>query len=290
MARAADLRQIQIYSDDRDVREAVDPQRSAITGEPSARPEYPEYDPARPEFRLSQAGESGHRECLAFGWKVVPLGRNPASASDFEGGRLPSGIVVVPKDGPASYETYLPIRVVDDRITERNEHFRIELLDKSGMTIWGAGEPNHDLHGFLVTINPSAAVYTIHDTERDCATPGAGSGYTVSVQALRDTYRLVIEEPEHPQQCAYVGWRYIDDTLPDPHPDAETFLQGMAYFSSDEDSAALGGNQQWFDLGIPVTKENAGRKVRVAWALGSNRPAITTLTLPVHPQFANPGR
>ena len=125
-----------------------------------------------------------------------------------------------------------------------------------------------------------AAVFTVHDTERDCARPGEGSGYTLAVHEDGGTYRLVIEQPKSLRQCAYVAWRYLDDTLPNDHPDAEFFLQGMAYFSSDEYSAAMGGYQQSFDLGIPFNKANAGRRIRVAWGLSSDRPAVATLTLP----------
>jgi len=179
--------------------------------------------------------------------------------------------------------------VVDDRLTEPNEQFRIELTDSSGRTFWGAAEPNRSRFGFVAE-NPTAAVFTIHDTERDCATPGAGSGYTLSTQVKGNSYWLVVEEPEHPQQCAYVAWRYIDDNLPDPEPhhDADWGPQGLAYFSSDENSAALGGYQQWFDLSIPVAKQNVGGQVRIAWALGSDRPAIATLKLPEPPLMEGP--
>ncbi|HYC94429.1 MAG TPA: hypothetical protein VEB39_01895 [Sphingomicrobium sp.] len=279
MITAADLPRLQIYLTSRDMAEAVDRQRSAVTGEPASGVDDPAYDGSIAGIRLSQDQRRGHLECLAVGWKVVPVGPNPASGADFEGGQLPSGIAIVPKDGPDSYEVYIKARAIDDHATEPNEHFRVELTDASGATIWGRAGPDDDEHGILRDKNPKAAVFTIHDTERDCARPGAGSGYTLSVRERGGTYRLVIEQPEKLRQCAYVAWRYLDDTLPDQHSDAH-FLQGMAYFSAYEDAAALGGYQQWFDLGIPFDKANAGRRVRVVWGLSSDRPAVATLTLP----------
>src|ERR1700754_4169482 len=83
MGGAADLRQILIYADGRDLGEAVDPKRAAVTGEPVASDDYPSGDATRPQFRLSQDEKLGGRECLAFGWRVVPMGAHPAAASDF---------------------------------------------------------------------------------------------------------------------------------------------------------------------------------------------------------------
>ena len=225
-----------------------------------------------------QDEQHGGRECLAVGWKAVPVGPDPVSAADFAGGRLPSGIAVLPKHGRD--EVYISAQAMDDRVTEPNERFRIELTDAQGEMIWGRAEPDRNEHGFLVDENPKAVVYTIHDTERDCAKPGEGSGYTLSVQERGGTYRLVIEQPERLRQCAYVAWKYLDDTLLNDHADVPNVLKGVAYFSSDEESWALGGHQQWFDLGIPFDSGNAGRTVRIAWGLGSDRPAVAALTLP----------
>lgn len=280
MITAKDLPNLQIYVTSRDMTEAVTLQRSEITEEPASKVVDSAYDRSSAGFRLSQDERRGHRECLAVGWKVVPVGPDPASAADFEGGQLPSGTAIVPKDGPNSYEVYIAARATDDHATEPNEHFRVELTDASGATIWGRAEPDYDGHGSLIDKNPRAALFTIHDTERDCARPGAGSGFTLSVRERGGTYRLVIEQPESLRQCAYVAWRYLDDTLPDQHSDAEEFLQGMAYFSAYEDAAALGGYQQWFDLGIPFNRVNVGRHVRIAWGLNSDHPAVATLTLP----------
>lgn len=120
MGTAADLRQIQIYADERDVFEAVDPKRAAVTQEPTAASDDPSVDTTNPQFRLSQDDDLGHRNCLAFGWKVVPVGRTPAAAPDFEGKALPSGIAVVPKDGPGAARPVIaaltlppPLRRVD---------------------------------------------------------------------------------------------------------------------------------------------------------------------------------
>ena len=280
MITAADLPSLQIYVTSRDIAEAVSPQRSAVTGEPSSAVNDPEYDESSAGFRLSQDERRGHRECLAVGWKVVPVGPDPASAADFQDGQLPSGIAIVPKDGPDSYEVYIKARAMDDHATEPNEHFHVELTDASGAAIWGRAKPDYDEHGVLRNENPKAAVFTIHDTERDCTKPGEGSGYTLSVHEDGGTYRLVIEQPKSLRQCAYIVWRYIDDTLSSDHHDVETVLKGVAYFSSDEYSAAMGGYQQSFDLGIPFNKVSAGQRVRIAWGLSSNRPKIATLTLP----------
>lgn len=230
MATAADLPQLQIYVDVRDTFEAVDPARAAISGEPSSATIDPAYIWGDARFRLSQDGQRGHRECLAVGWKVVPVGPNPASSTDFTNGRLPSGIAVVPKDGPTSYEVYPMVRAVDDRATERNEYFRIELTDAAGDTIWGRAEPDRDERGILRNSNPKAAVFTIHDTERDCARAGDGSGFKLSVEASGKTYRLVIQQPKTLDQCAYVAWRYLDDNIPTDHHNVDMALQGGRLF------------------------------------------------------------
>ena len=276
MITAADLPRLHIYVDRWDLYEAVDPSRAAVTGEPSSTLDDPDFNWSFSELRLTQARYKDN-ECMSVAWKVVPVGPNPASGADFAGGRLPSGMATVSKYYPD--EVYIRAQAIDDRLTERNEQFRIELMDRNGTTMWGQSEPEITSHGQR-TENPNAVLYTIHDTERDCQKPGAGSGFKLSIEESGGTYRLVIEQPRSLEQCAYVAWNYLDDTLTDDHDDADHVLKGVAYFSSDEESAAFGGYQQWFDLGIPVSKSNAGKHVRVAWGLGSERPAVAILTIP----------
>lgn len=280
MATSADLPQLQISVRDRDVKEASDPRRSEATGDPAAKPGEPEYDSTIPSFRISQDTKLGLKQCLAVGWQVVPVGPGPVSAADFEGGQLPRGIAVIPKEGRSDGMIYLRAPTIDDHITEANEQFRIELTGDGGAPIWGQAEPAVDEHGRFQDINPNAVVYTLHDIERDCARPGAGSDYKLSIKHLGGRYKLVIDQPEGARQCAYIAWRYLDDTVPSDHPDGDFVLQGAAYFSSDAYSWAMGNNSQDFDMPLDNSVESVGAKVRIAWGLGSDQPAIAVLVVP----------
>ena len=81
-------------------------------------------------FTVSRSEWEWQRGTVA--WKVVGSGANPATAQDFVGGYLPSGVVSLQGDQTTATIT---VQVQGDTVAEPNEQFTVQLFNPVGVTL-----------------------------------------------------------------------------------------------------------------------------------------------------------
>lgn len=239
--------------------------------------------------RFSWKQPSGH--CVRLLWRAVPFGSNPASPRDFEG-RSAGSITLAATSDPYDAGAPRPELVIvapDDRLTESNETFRLELRDAAGRIIWGDISPRPEINGGLVLWHnrdrdPQGLIFTIHDIPRQCDVPLRGSGYTARLAGRRAAIGLVLARPaDRPiLRCADVPWRVVAGlgALPPSAFAGNRYPSGTAHFSSNsagdpEDDIAVE-----IALALKDPRAARGKRVRLAWGGGNPPAALSDFVVP----------